>query len=309
MGSTSTNYLMCSSMYEVIDSDDKVLKVYVPKDIKCKLTEDNKYIEQSSIQTRLKQNKNVINHSGVCFSIKFWKSLDSELNLLRYRNDKPYEDMSLWVRVINSGHQIGIINKNLISYRVHPNQITKNKSNEDINIHMDLDYNFKPDNEKRRVGIFLILLEFQIENLKKYLKSIEKYFVPEFKKYFFILTDNEKIISDKFVNTGLGFEFNVKQISNIKDNQNNLKFINYFYPKIELVCDIIFNIPLDNLLEKVINKYDISNEITKPFVLIKHGNLNIFGGITHYFLKFANSEIELHKFEIQNDKKIKVLSK
>jgi hypothetical protein len=221
--------------------------------------------------------------------------------------------MSLWIRTINAGHQIGIINKNLISYRVHPNQITKNKSNEDINIHMDLDYSFKPDIEKRRVGIFLICLESKIKKLEKYLKKIKKYFVPEFKKYFFILTDNSNIISDKFVNTGLKFEFefefDVKQISNIKDNQNNFKFINYFYPKIELVCDIIFYIPLDNLLEKVINKYDISNEITKPFVLIKHGNSNIFGGITHYFLKFANSEIELHKFEIQNDKKIKVLSK
>ena len=44
------------------------------------------------------------------------------------------------------------------------------------------------------------------------------------------------------------------------------------------------------------------------FILIKHGDSNIFGGITHYFLKFANSEIELHKFEIQNDKLIKVIS-
>ena len=67
------------------------------------------------IKTRLNQNKNVINHSGVCFSKKFWKSYDSELNLLRYRNDKPYEDMSLWTRTVNAGHQIGIINKNLIS--------------------------------------------------------------------------------------------------------------------------------------------------------------------------------------------------
>ena len=59
----------------------------------------------------------------------------------------------------------------------------------------------------------------------------------------------------------------------------------------------------------MIIKTDISNEITKPFILIKHGDSNIFGGITHYFLKFANSEIELHKFEIQNEKQIKVLLK
>ncbi len=296
---STTNYLICSSMYEVVDSNDTILKIYEVPDIKCKLTDDSKYIDQLSIRTRLNKNKNVINHSGVCFSIKFWKSYDSELNLLRYRDDKPYEDLSLWVRTINAGHQIGIINKNLISYRVHPNQITMNKSNDNINIHLDLDYNFKPNIEKRRVGIFLILLESQIEKLEKYLKSIEKYFVPEFKKYFFVLTDNEKIILDKFVNTK--FEFHIREIKNIKDNQNNFKLINYFYPKIELISDIIFHIPIKNILHKLITKTDISNEITKPFVSIKYGDSNIFGAITNYFLKIANSEIELHKFEIQNE--------
>ncbi len=303
----TTNYLICSSMYETIDSDNTILKVYKAKDIKCDLTEDSNYIDQLSIRTRLNKNKNVINHSGVCFSKKFWKSLDSELNLLRYRNDKPFEDLSLWVRTINAGHQIGIINKNLISYRVHPNQITTNKFNEKININMDLDYNFKPDTNKRRIGIFLIILESQIEKLEKYLKSIEKYFVPEFKKYFFILTDNENIIMDNFANTT--YSFNIKEIKKLKENKNSFKFINYFYPKIELDTDIIFYIPVEITLNKLINNADISNEITKPFVLVQYSNIKIFGGITNYFLKFANLEIQIDKFEKQYEKQIKLIKK
>ncbi len=302
-----TNYLICSSMYETIDSNNKILKVYNHNDIKCELTGDSKYIDQLSIQARLNKNKNVINHSGVCFSKKFWKSYDSNFNLLRYRNDKPFEDLSLWVRTINSGYQIGIINKNLISYRVHPNQITTNKSNDNINIHMDLDYNFKQDTEKRRVGIFLIILKSQIEKLEKYLKSIEKYCVPEHKKIFFVLTDNENIVMDNFVNTT--YEFNIKQIKNLKNKKNNFKFINYFYPKIELDTDIIFYIPIENILEQPFTTNDISNEITKPFVLVQYSNIKIFGGITNYFLKFANLEIQIDKFEKQNEKQIKLIKK
>jgi hypothetical protein len=137
-------------MWESIDSNDSLIKVYKPIDIKCNIIIDDKYIFHDEIVKRLNKDKNIINHSGVCFSKKLWSSFDSNNNLLRYRNDKPYEDLSLWKRVISGNHKITIINKNLISYRIHSNQITTNKHNTNMNKYMDLDYNFDDNNTEHQ---------------------------------------------------------------------------------------------------------------------------------------------------------------
>ncbi len=89
------DYLVCSSMWEYIDSKGNLIKEYTNKDIKCRLTTDNKQILFEEIFNKLNKNKNIINHSGVCFTRKLWLLLDENLNLFRYRNDKPlgYEFM------------------------------------------------------------------------------------------------------------------------------------------------------------------------------------------------------------------------
>ena len=59
------------------------------------------------IKKEILENKNnVINHSCICFTKKFWNSLDKYNNKLRYRNDKPFEDLSLWYRAIDNNIKI-----------------------------------------------------------------------------------------------------------------------------------------------------------------------------------------------------------
>ena len=45
---------------------------------------------------------NPLNHSGMCFTKKFWNSKDIYGNKLRYRNDVPYEDLTLWRRAVTN---------------------------------------------------------------------------------------------------------------------------------------------------------------------------------------------------------------
>lgn len=74
-------------------------------------------------QKLIVEKDNILNHSGICFTKKFWKSFDKYGNKLRYRDDKPFEDMSLWTRALENNIPITIINSDLIHYRIHSNQI------------------------------------------------------------------------------------------------------------------------------------------------------------------------------------------
>jgi hypothetical protein len=300
-------------MWEYIDSNDSLIKIFKPSDIKCNVTVDNKYICWEDIVKRLNKDKNVINHSGVCFSRKFWSLFDSNNNLLRYRDDKPYEDLSLWKRVINSGHKITIINENLITYRIHSNQITKNKNNSNINKSMDLDYNFKANGEPRRIGIFVSCVKSQIKKLKKYLNNINKYFLVNSRKIFFIVTDTKEVIQEEFSKHNLEYyttTFKTKITTKINSNiENYYKYLNNFYPKIELVCDLIYSIPIDSILKSELTPEQMFNGINEIFICYKSSidSITIFGSITHYYLNFANSNLSIEDFVNKYKVKCKII--
>lgn len=124
--------------------------------------DDNEYYNENilykSIQNQLLINNNIINHSGVCFTKNFWKSTDKFKNKLRYRNDKPYEDLSLWRRAVENNHKIGVVNKNLIYYRIHQNQIgSKNKNKDKLSNEEFEQFKLGPDLRDKRFGKLLLI--------------------------------------------------------------------------------------------------------------------------------------------------------
>ena len=85
---------------------------------------DIKQFTKDNIREQLSKNHNIINHSAVCYSRTFWDSSDNCGNMIRYRNEKPYEDLLLWkILSKTESSKIGIVPEVLIYYRIHENQI------------------------------------------------------------------------------------------------------------------------------------------------------------------------------------------
>lgn len=72
-----------------------------------------------SIGEELQRNHNVIGHSSVCYSKKFW------LTFGNYSDSIPKEDLLLWQKAVRSGAIIGIYPEVLMYYRRHSQQICK----------------------------------------------------------------------------------------------------------------------------------------------------------------------------------------
>ena len=86
------------------------------------LASDEK-INYNDIKKTILGKNNIINHPSICFSKKFWDFKDKNGHYLRYRNDLPFEDLSLWYRAVINDIPISIVNKHLLFYRLHNNQI------------------------------------------------------------------------------------------------------------------------------------------------------------------------------------------
>jgi len=185
---------LCSSLWYYIqenNNDDNITLVFTPEKL-LNISTFDKYISSDVINTNLNNNHNVINHSCVCFSKSFWYRFDNFGNLLRYRNDKPYEDMTLWTRAVNGGAKIAIINDYLIYYRIHENSIC-GQIKHSINVSKPNKYNYN-------LGFLLVATGSYITYVADVINSIVKYFLPEHKKTFFIFTDKPtelKILENK----------------------------------------------------------------------------------------------------------------
>ena len=83
------------------------------------ISSDQEYIDIENIRKELNKDHNVFNHPNICYTKQFWTSFTKDNILLRYRDDKPFEDLSLWQRAVDSFNNITIINKSLIYYRIH----------------------------------------------------------------------------------------------------------------------------------------------------------------------------------------------
>ena len=122
-------------------------------------------IKYNVIKENLRKLNNVINHSAVCFTKEFWLSKDKYGNKLNYRNDKPFEDLSLWYRAVLNDIPVTVVNKDLITYRIHNNSIGSQKIKiEKENLHNKFKTFCKePDLSDERKGFLIHIDEFNFD--------------------------------------------------------------------------------------------------------------------------------------------------
>lgn len=166
------------------------------------------------IKIELNNHHNVICHPGVCFTKEFWNSFDKFGNKLRYRNDKPFEDLSLWMRAVQNNIKISIVNKHLINYRRHSKSICASVSKTKDNA-------IGPNLNEKNLGFIV-----KSENLPKEL---------DFKHFYVIFIDNssqiieieEKLKDNRYIL--------IKRIEGISDE----KMMEEYRETIEMNCDEI----------------------------------------------------------------------
>jgi hypothetical protein len=206
LNSTMWTYITQKSDTEEIDilkNDGKVNRIIYENNnfnwIISNNMDDYQYngrINYESIKENLLSMNNIINHSGVCFTKKFWNSTDIHNNYLRYRYDKPYEDLSLWYRAIQNNIHISIINDNLIYYRIHDSQIGSQLikiSNNQIKLKT-----FSKEPNLIDIQISLVF-DINLKNIYK-INSIYRNILPDKKKYLFLyIPVNEKIYIEQYL--------------------------------------------------------------------------------------------------------------
>ena len=315
----NSGYDICSSLMTYItdeNGEDKTIKIWNSEMLN--VNSKNYYIETQLINKQLNNNNNIINHSCICFTKRFWLGYDKYNNLLRYRDDKPFEDLSLWKRAINNNFNITIINENLINYRIHENQIGEQYKKDTKNINSDGEFKIKPSEDKKRIGIFCICTGNYLQFLKNLIESVEKNFLVDYPKYYFISSDNKKEVTKICKLYKLNYSINTINKKGFPlDTLYRYQYLLNFGIEVELLCDVIYYIDVDM---KIVNK--ISDDIlpTKDKYLIgtqhpgyftqnkngtpeqnnkstayidkkKYKNCYIAGGfnggITNYFIKMA----------------------
>lgn len=179
-------YDIASSYFYYINENDNIINQFGDHTLFQK--EINGIASQEDIKYQLNRNNNIINNSGYCLTRKVWESYDTHGNLLRYRNNKPFEDLTLWKQVLtNNDLKIAILPEYLIFYRIHPTQICNRElSNRDY---------FKEPLIKR-IGILLVATGKYKDFLPRTLQEIRKYFVPQYPKIFFLFIDSQEGIPD-----------------------------------------------------------------------------------------------------------------
>jgi hypothetical protein len=256
-------FFLCSTLWQYVEEKNNIdVKglIFTKQSLGLK-TCNNNYIDFNEIKYQLSNDHNVINHSGVCFTKKIWTSYDDDWNLLRYRDDKPFEDLTFWNRIVNVNIPITIIDENLIHYRIHANQIGSNK--EKNNEIMDLGFKKEPDKSKKRIGFYIKNDKNNVEELYEFINGINK-LESNYKKNFYVITSFH--IDLQFINN--------KNIFICNDYTKN---INYFYPSIETQADVMYYF---NENEDIYNFYNNLPTPLNPIIEIK----NVFKtSITHFF--------------------------
>ena len=250
LNSTMWTYIKQKSDYEdfdvilndinkiIYDTDFKWIKDYNIEDYQY----GNNIIDANIVKNNILSSNNLINHSGVCFTKKFWDSTDKYNNRLKYRNDKPYEDLSLWYRAFENNINITIINQNLIYYRIHGSQIgSQLKEIQKSGVNKET-FNDGPNLIDYQIGI---LLDINFKDIQK-INNLNENIFPDKEKYYFLYINEDD-------------ESNIKEY---------LKDLNISY---NIVC---YNNKLENYKD-IIKLFDVSLELNSDYlIIIKDLNIN-----------------------------------
>ena len=226
------NIFLNSSLWNYVDENNNILKninntiyyknnkfIWEKNNIE-KIYFNNDKINYNVIKNILIKQDNIINHSGVCFTKDYWKSTDKYNNLLRYRNDKPFEDLSLWIRSVQNNIPIDIINWNLIHYRIHNNSIGNSQKK-----------NTKDHTFKNKINLCNFIVGFLLIIQTK---------------------DDFKLIKNINENKNYNIFYYVYISDSLKNNFNNLDKKIIYNSKV-----ITFNKQINNI-NKIIKLFDIS---------------------------------------------------
>ena len=316
-------YMLNSTLMRYItekDNDDIVTLEWTPdrygfQNIKT----TDKYIDIQNIRNQLSKDHNVFNHPNICYTKEFWNSFTKNNILLRYRDDKPFEDLTLWQRACESFDNITIINKILINYRLHANQIGEQNKKDTKDKNVDGGFKLEPDKSKLNIGIICICTGNYVNYFSQLVESVEKNFLTDYKKCYFISTDQDifiKKICDK-----LKIKYFIDKIYKKGfplDTLYRYKYILNHGVNVELCCDVIYYLDVDmRILEDVgtevlptkeqplvgtyhpgfyysTNKNGAIETNSKSTAYVpKSEYINKYiaggfnGGITHYFLEMA----------------------
>ena len=300
---TNNNNYINSTLWTYIKennfSEDKILEsnnkfLFENNDFvwrKLNNIEDGNYkelIPNSLIKKHILNKNNCLNHSGICFSKLFWNSIDIYGNKLTYRNDKPYEDLGLWIRAIQNNIPISVINKNLIYYRIHDQQIgTKNKNKKILTKEEVKEFKTGPDLRKIRKGL-LIMIDKKEDIVKLEIKQFDYYFL-------YINQKISKFIIHKLENSKNYMYYSlIEYDKNLNETISLCEIKNKFSMQIELNCDKLYM--CDILKEKYENikiKYD--NKIIFYSVFY---NLKSKFNFTQYIDWFYNYKHFLNNYKV-----------
>ena len=311
-----------STLFKFIDENNNIktnmknnMCIYKNDEFKfCKLQciNENNYnekIKYSSIKSCMNK-RNIINHSGVCYTKKFWNSFDKNNNKLRYLNEQiPCEDYSLFYRSISNNVNINIINKCLINYRIHNNQITTkhNKILSEVNIdNLCKELYNKIINNK--LDLCSYFKDFCI-NINKF--NFNNNIINKITNKYIIY--NKKILSIIF-NHNLTIQYYINALSyfNLKEYQ----IIIYNYNKILDVLNLDYiladnisnNLELQTymlILSNVIISDDSSFSILSRLMNEKYNLKSDYMYILPSNLKYNNNNLKLnYKFLLINTEKI-----
>jgi hypothetical protein len=273
LNSTMWTYISQKSDFEEIDTicydlgknkiiyDDNNFKWIKDNDIENYPYGDN-IIDKNKVKNNILAHNNLINHSGVCFTQKFWNSVDKNNNRLKYRNDKPYEDLSLWYRGIDNNINITIINKNLIYYRIHKGQIgsqLKEIQNTGVKKETFCD---GPNLVDYQIGILVNINFYDIHKIE----NINKNIFNDKKKYYFLYINVNDNINIKNYLSNLSIEYSIVCYNN-DQLENYEDIIKLFDVLIELNYDylcIIKDLNVDFFIEHI----NIENNSIYDFIKI-----------------------------------------
>lgn len=298
------------------------------------IQDSDKYIDIENIRNQLYKDHNIFSHPNICYTKKFWTCFTKNNILLRYRDDKPFEDLTLWQRACDSFDNITIINKILINYRLHSNQIGEQSKNKNKDKNIDGGFKLEPNKDKLIIGIFCICTGNYVNYFNQLIESIEKYFLTDYKKCYFISTDNYKYISNICKKLDVKYFIDTIYKKGFPlDTLYRYKYILNHGINVELCCDVLYYLDVDMKILKPIGS-EVLPTSEKPLVGTYHpgfyysdnkngaietnvnstayipkneyinkyiaGGFN--GGITHYFLKLAQ-DIQ-NKIDIDKSKDI-----
>lgn len=109
--------------HDMVASNHIVFKEKNGKEIEiCKIDHS-----KSDIKQFLNKNYNIIAHPVVAWKSSFFDNLD-------YKQEIPQEDIKLWQRALKQNKTIFIVPKYLLYYRIHDNQITQLKIQNNVTI-------------------------------------------------------------------------------------------------------------------------------------------------------------------------------